>query len=130
MKNLIYWQMLKNDCSLIVMDPHGDLSEEMINLRISKKQKARIIYINPYLSKKQIPIFNPFDLYDKSEENIDLLTQELVRVFKELLPNHLSLQMEAVLTPCIATILRKQNGNLVDLQRFMDDQRNADLITT
>ena len=100
--------MSNRDSSLILMDPHGDLSEEIVNLRISIKWKSRLVYINPYMSKKRIPTFNPFDLHDRSEENIDLLTQELVRVFKELLPNHLSLQMEAVLTPCIATILRKK----------------------
>lgn len=114
--------------SIVVTDPHGDLSEELLGLRICKAQKERIVYIDPYLSKRQTPTINPFDIYDKSEENIDLLTQELVRVFKELLPNHLSLQMEAVLTPCIATVLRKQNGSLSMLQRFMDDEKNADLI--
>lgn len=57
-----------------------------------------------------------------------MLSQELVNVFKELIPSSLSLQMEAILTPCIAVILRKEGGSLSELQRFMDDSKNRDLI--
>lgn len=113
---------------MVLLDPHGDLSEEIIKLRISKKYKNRLIYIDPYLSKHKIATINPFETHDKSEENIDVLTQELVSVFKELIPSALTLQMEAILTPCIATLLRTDTGSLSELQRFMDDTKNQDLI--
>jgi len=36
--------------------------------------------------------------------------------------------MDALLSPCIATLLRKKNSSFVELQRFMDDTNNSDLI--
>lgn len=36
--------------------------------------------------------------------------------------------MDAILSPCIATLLRKKNSSFAELQRFMDDQNNSDLI--
>jgi len=39
---------------------------------------------------------------------IDLLSQELARIFQEMIASStLSLQMEALLVPCIAVLLRK-----------------------
>jgi hypothetical protein len=36
--------------------------------------------------------------------------------------------MDAILSPCIATLLRCKNSSFTDLQRFMDDNNNADLL--
>lgn len=127
LKSLFYQLMKKEQGSLILLDPHGDLANDIMRLQIVKDQANKVLYIDPYLSKNKIPTLNPFQTYDKSEENIDVLTQELVSVFKELLPANLTLQMEAILTPCIATLLRMNNGSLALLQTFMDDNKNEDL---
>jgi len=37
--------------------------------------------------------------------------------------------MDALLSPCISTLLRKKNSSFTELQRFMDDYNNADLVT-
>ncbi|WP_375562721.1 type IV secretory system conjugative DNA transfer family protein [Bernardetia sp. OM2101] len=128
LKNLFYQLIKKQKGSLVLIDPHGDLAEEILKLQIVGEQKDRIIYIDPYLDRNKIATLNPFETHDKSEDNIDLLTQELVNVFKELIPSALSLQMEAILTPCIAVLLRSNTGSLSELQRFMDDKHNLDLI--
>lgn len=36
--------------------------------------------------------------------------------------------MEAILYPCISVLLRKGDASLVDLQRFMNDDLNKDLV--
>lgn len=36
--------------------------------------------------------------------------------------------MEALLSPCIATLLRRNKSSFADLQRFMDDNNNHDLV--
>ncbi len=99
-----------------------------MSLRITRREKDRLIYLDPFLSKNSTRVINPFEIYDRDENGIGLFTQELVGVFKELLPSHLTLQMEAILTPCIATLLRSATGSLSELQRFMDDARNHDLL--
>lgn len=128
LKTLFYQIAKKKEGSIVVLDPHGDLSEELISLQVTYRQRKRLLYIDPFLSRKKVCTINPFQTSDTSEENIDVLSQELVSVFKELIPSSLSLQMEAILTPCISVLLRKENGSLSELQRFMDDERNADLI--
>ena len=128
MKSIFYRLMHKKDKSLILIDPHGDLSEDIFQLQISQNQKHRLLYIAPDFSKNKTATINPFETDDKSEANIDLLTQELVNVFKEIIPSTLSLQMEAILNPCVATLLRTEFGSLSELQRFMDDSKNQDLV--
>ena len=60
---------------------------------------------------------------------LELIAQEITGVFSELLKDAaLSVQMEALLTPCIATLLRRKGSSLRDLQRFMVDELNTDLI--
>jgi hypothetical protein len=128
MKRLAYMYMNIPWISLVIIDPHGDLSKEIMSLRITRREKDRLIYLDPFLSKNSTRVINPFEIYDRDENGIGLFTQELVGVFKELLPSHLTLQMEAILTPCIATLLRSATGSLSELQRFMDDARNHDLL--
>ncbi len=128
MKNLFYQFMKNKASSIVLIDPHGDLSEEILRLKICQEQKERIIYVDPYLSAELTPTINPFILDDKSDENIDVMTQELVSVFAELISNDLTMQMTTVLTPCISVLLKSDFGSLSELQRFMDDEQNEDLV--
>ncbi len=57
------------------------------------------------------------------------MTQELKGIISVLLQGSTTTnQMDALLSPCIATLLRKPNSSFADLQRFMDDQNNHDLV--
>lgn len=122
--------------SIFIIDPHGDLAhqvyvwqENRYILSEAKEPPLEIVYFDPFLCKNKKPVLNPFDIKDKSEETIDLVSQELARVFQELIKDSkLSLQMETLLIPCIATLLRKENSTLRDLQRFMNDEINKDLV--
>jgi hypothetical protein len=52
-----------------------------------------------------------------------------VGVFKELLSNtSLTTQMEAILIPCLTVLLKREGSTLLDLQRFMNDDKNEDLV--
>jgi len=107
------------------------LAEEIAKLRPVKKRKIadRIVYIDPSLDANYSPSINPFEISDRSEKNIALMTQELKSIFSVLLQNtNTTNQMDALLSPCIATLLRRSNSDFSDLQRFMDDDNNHDLI--
>ena len=118
--------------SLILMDPHGELAEAVKNLHINKDQRDRVIYLDPLFEEGLTPVINPFDIPDEERQNdqlIDLYSQNIAKAFSELIEgSSLSPQMEAVLIPCIATLLRKKGSSLAELQRFMNDEENADLI--
>ncbi len=127
---LIIKFLSKNKNNIILIDPHGDLAEA-VYLSTFTKNKTKI-YIDPckYLKEGLSPIINPFDLFDNlTDYDIDLASQELTRVFEELLKNaSLSLAMSTILKPCIAVLIKRPNSTLKTLLRFFDDNRNGDLI--
>lgn len=121
----------KKKQTVILIDPHGDLAEQVIKLETIYNDKINVAYIDPYLSgARMTPSINPFEIREKTEQAIDIQSQELTRVFQELIKDtKLSLQMEALLIPCIATILRRPNSDIFTLQRFMNDDDNDDLVS-
>jgi len=86
---LIYREIIKRKPkqAIIVIDPHGDLAEEIAQLKIFTKPQfaKRLVYIDPALKSGYSPSINPFELENHSEENIALMTQELKSIIKVLL---------------------------------------------
>ncbi|EAY29454.1 type IV secretory system conjugative DNA transfer family protein [Microscilla marina] len=121
-----------NKASLILMEPHGELAQDMRDFYLNKEQRHRLIYIDPFYEEGFTPVLNPFDIPNEERQNeplIDLYSQNIAKAFSELIEgSSLSPQMEAVLIPCIATLLRKEGSSLAELQRFMNDEENDDLI--
>ncbi len=133
LKLLIYREIVrrKPKQSIIVIDPHGDLVEEIAQLVVFTNPKfaKRLVYIDPVLKSGYSPSINPFELDNHSEENIALMTQELKSIIKVLLQwCGTTNQKDAILSLCIATLLRKKNSSFSERQRFMDDGNNADLV--
>ncbi|MDO6445450.1 hypothetical protein Q4493_06615 [Colwellia sp. 1_MG-2023] len=46
---------------------------------------SRLVFINPSLRQAYSPSINPFQLENKTEQNIALMTQELLSIIKVLL---------------------------------------------
>ena len=143
-KLLIYRELIKQKPkeAVILLDPHGDMAQEIAQFNeFNQTQYAnRLVFIDPSLKQGYSPSINPFELEVKTEENIALMTQELLSIIKVLLQStgqsntgsqnqwaSTTNQMDAILSPCIATLLRCGNSSFTDLQRFMDDNNNADL---
>ncbi|EAY29420.1 helicase HerA domain-containing protein [Microscilla marina] len=103
--------------SLLLLDPHGDLAEEMFSFQLNGQKEGgreRVLYIDPYMESGYTPVINPLELPnniknpEERDAMIDLLSQELAGIFQEMIVGStLSLQMEALLVPCIAVLLRK-----------------------
>jgi hypothetical protein len=132
LKSIFYQMQLlsqeNQQFGMVLLDPHGDLAEEVRAFNLNTKRK-RVVYIDPHFGYGKTPVLNPFELKDRNPQDIDLFSQELSRIFQELIPNTtLSNQMEAILVPCISVLLLREGSSLADLQRFMDDSRNEDLI--
>lgn len=132
---------LKRQHSIVVLDPHSDLSYDVLGFVLNRKtQKDRVVYINPTINKrlglKEVysPIINIFDIPNKEEDTIDAFSQEITNAMAEMIKkptsadDAFSTNMDAVLKPCIATLLRMGDTDLRDLKRFMDDRNNADLV--
>lgn len=128
----------KRNYALVLLDPHGDLARNILCFAHNLDRK-RIVYISSSINKeiekykknddRYTTVINPFD-NDGTEETINVLSQELTDALIELLDNSYNFtpQMQAILRPCIATVLRSKNPCINELKRFMLDGQNGDLI--
>ncbi|HEY0833495.1 MAG TPA: TraM recognition domain-containing protein [Azospirillum sp.] len=116
--------------SLVLIDPHGDLAEQVARLP-DVAASNRLVYLHPALAPDSTPTINPFELADQSETAVHVMAEQIGSVFNELMrrAGHTSLSgyMGALLTPCVSTLLRRPGATIRDLQTFMDDKRNRDL---
>ena len=138
-KLLIYSDILKrlksHKISTVLIEPHGDLSLEIVNFTENYKNND-LIYISPDLDSRYTLTINPFEIpfNDKTEQNIDILASELVGVFKTILGSSFTIPMESVLLPVITAVLYRNepqsniHAGIEEVQRFMDDNNNGDLV--
>ncbi len=133
----------KQDKSLVCIEPQGKLSVELLQFYLNGHNKERIVYLDTHIREtaKQLlgrDIFdqdyifkiNPLDLkpYERTEQNIEYLTDQLTGVFFELLKSESSSQMEMVLAACINALLRMGDCDILDLIHFMNDNTNEELV--
>jgi type IV secretory pathway TraG/TraD family ATPase VirD4 len=111
--------------ALILIDPHGDIAEQVAQFK-ENVSNGRLVYIDPFLSPDHSPVLNPFQLPYKQTPPaiIDLITEELYLVFRDILKSSFTPQMETLLRPCITTLLLMGDKDINDLQRFMHDDQN------
>lgn len=128
MKHLIIQDIQKKDKCVILLEPNGDLSEQVA--RQKGLDKDRLVYVDCSLSPRT-PRLNPFELINLEneldiEKHSQVIRNALVQIFaKDGQP--ITLQMQSILQPCLE-IVAKQRGTLADLQRFMVDGVNSDLL--
>ena len=96
---------------------------------IDEKDKSRLVYINPFLDDEKTPTINLFHLPNKSEQNIAKITQVILSVLKSVNSDEsFTGAMEDVLEMCIKVLLRRGKGSFKELYRFLNDNRNKDLV--
>ena len=126
LKVLIMGDILRENGSIILLEPHGDLAQSVTKL---VKDKSRLVYINPFLDDEKTPTINLFHLPNKSEQNIAKITQVILSVLKSVNSDEsFTGAMEDVLEMCIKVLLRRGNGSFKELYRFFNDNRNKDLV--
>ncbi len=132
LKQLIHAAYQRFDEATIVIDPHGDLAEQVAHWEMFTGDD-RLIYIDPYFEEGHVPAFNPLILPEgTSMQQREVIAQQLVNAFEQLLKgsggDSLTVNMRTVLMPCILTLLDQPDSTLADLQRFMNDRLNEDLV--
>ena len=125
-KDLIFSDFQKGNKSVILIEPHGDLAEQVAKLK--DKDNSNLVYIDFTLDPTKTPVLNPFDISDRSSENIEIQAQALIDAFEDILGSEFSTQMEELLGATIRTLMQTGKGDFWELRRFMDDDNNSDLI--
>jgi predicted DNA-binding transcriptional regulator AlpA len=114
--NLIM-QDIEHGEGLAVLDPHGDLIDEILG-RIPEKRFGDVVLLDP--SDEAYPVgFNVLKAHSEIEKN--LLGSDLVAVFRRLSTSWGD-QMTSVLGNAVLAFLEStEGGSLVDLRRFLVD---------
>lgn len=121
----------KDYCAAVIVEPHGDLAEQVAKFRCFAAGSSRLVYIDPNLREGYSPSFNPLTL--PSGANPDVYAQQLLSVFEQLLEGggdkSLTLNMQALLLPCLKVLVEYEGATLLDLHRMMqDDERSKKYI--
>ena len=111
--------------SIIIFDPHGDLAKQTARMI---EDKRSVVYIDPSLKNGITPTINPFRLKKNDERTSSIMAQEILNAFESIIGADFSPNMEALLIPCIYTLLRKGDSGVDELLIFMDDENNDYLI--
>ncbi|MDB4727841.1 DUF87 domain-containing protein [Saprospiraceae bacterium] len=121
--------------AIVVFDPKADFAKEIAMFRENAwaSRRDKLVYIDPELSTEKVPVINPFDVDVKglTSDEVDKIAQEIFESIKEVFKekNHdATTNMEMILLPIVHTLVRKKDGCLADIYRFLNDKDNADLI--
>lgn len=122
--SLIMRDYLLNDCSVVLLDPHGDLSEDLFRLI---KDKKRLVYIDPYLDNSKTPTINLFEIVENDEDSIHKVSQVILTVLKTINSDEkFSIAMEDVSENCIKVLLREGGGSFLEFYKFLNGGGSKD----
>jgi type IV secretory pathway TraG/TraD family ATPase VirD4 len=117
MKNLIIQDLQKGN-GLALLDPHGDLVEDILDF-ISKERVTDVIYIDPSDTKNPIG-FNVLEGVS-TPEGRHLIASEQVSVFRKLWDDFWGPRTEYILRNSILALLEYPRTTLLDLPRILID---------
>lgn len=116
MKNMIINDM-KEGKGVGVLDPHGDLIEELINY-VPEERIEDVIIFDPSDAKFPVSL-NMLELFDDSQK--DLYASGLLDVFKKYFGYSWGPRLEHILRNCILTLLEIPNSTLLGITRLLVD---------
>lgn len=109
---------IKSGNGLAVIDPHGDLSEHLLNF-IPKRRVKETIYFNP--GDLEYPIvFNPLEKVHPNYHH--LVVSGLISVFKKIWSEFWGPRLEHILRHSLLTLLEYPQSTLLDLPRLLTDR--------
>ncbi|HEX3035886.1 MAG TPA: type IV secretion system DNA-binding domain-containing protein [Thermodesulfobacteriota bacterium] len=115
-KNLVI-QNLKKGNGLALLDPHGDLAEDILDY-IPEWRENDVIYFNP-ADRDYAVGFNVFEGVNSS--NRHLVASELISVFKKLWSDSWGPRLEHILRNSILSLAEYPGTTLLDLPRILVD---------
>ncbi len=110
----------KKDKGVAVIDPHGDLCEEILDY-IPKHRINDTIYFNP--ADRDFPIIiNPLQVVNREEA--ELVVSGIMAVFTKIWANVWSARMEYILRNSLLTLAQIPNTTFSDVLKILSDDRS------
>ncbi len=108
---------LKKGRGLAIIDPHGDLSETILDY-IPKSRINEVVYFNP--ADKEFPIVvNPLEVTNREEA--ELVVSGLVAIFTKIWEGVWSARMEYIIRNSFLTLAQIPNSTLADVLRLLSN---------
>lgn len=103
---------------LALIDPHGDLSDGLLNF-VPKRRIKDIIYFNP--GDIEYPIaFNPLERVHPDQHH--LIASGLISVFKKVWSEFWGPRLEHILRHSILTLLERPDSTILDIPKLLTDK--------
>ena len=104
---------------LALIDPHGDLAEELLELIPARRIKD-VIYLNP--ADLEYPVaFNPLE--NVVPDHRYLVASGMISVLKKVWADFWGPRLEHILRNALLTLLENPNSTLLDLPKLLTDER-------
>lgn len=109
---------LQNGEGCCLIDPHGDLADEVLKF-VPKKRIEDVVYINP--TDRDFPIgFNPLEPVDNYEER-QHLSRFLISIFKKLFAENWNSRMEHLIRYITLALLETSDSSILGITRMLSD---------
>jgi len=109
---------IKNGYGVALIDPHGDMAEEILDY-VPKKRIKDVIYFNP--ADLDYPIaFNPLEKVPKDFHH--LVASGIVSTFKKIWSESWGPRLEHILRHALLSLLEYPNSTLLDLPKLLTDK--------
>lgn len=117
LKNLII-QDIKNNQGVAIIDPHGQLIEEIID-HIPPHRTGEVVYFNP--ADQDYPI--GFNILDKVEPKTrPLIASHVISIFKNIWQDSWGPRLEYILYNSVASLLDFEGSTLLGIPRLLTDK--------
>lgn len=128
---LSYLKKAQRAETIFLLDPHGDTAEQVAKFK-EHSHPEQLVYISPNLVQGFYPCINPLDMGQGREDpqKVNYMAECLTEVFKEIVGEDASItaNMETLLKAVLSVLLKREGSTLLDLQRFMRDTENEELV--
>jgi hypothetical protein len=114
---------IRNNEGVAIIDPHGDLTETILNY-IPSYRINDIIYLNPSDTVSSFRL-NPLETGGTQKE---LVASGIVSIFKKLYGTSWGPRLEYILRNCILTLLEVPDSTFLDVPKLLTDKAFRDKI--
>ena len=109
---------------LALIDPHGDLAEEILEL-VPEQRIKDVIYFNP--ADLEYPVaFNPLE--NVSPDHRYLVASGMISVLKKVWADFWGPRLEHILRNSLLTLLENPGSTLLDLPRLLTDDKFREVL--
>lgn len=110
---------IKKNNGVAVIDPHGDLSEIMLNY-IPAARINEVVYLDPANMERSFHL-NPLEI--QSYEQADIVASGIVSIFHKLYSFSWGPRLEYILRNTVMTLVKRPGSTMLDIPKLLTDDR-------